>query len=43
MAKLQTGFYIDEEVHTAILKKAEKTTRSKNYIVNEILKKELLK
>lgn len=41
--KIQTGFYIEEEIHTAILKKAEKTNRSKNYIVNEILKKEFLK
>ena len=41
--KIQTGFFIEEDYNNEILKRAEKQGRSKNYIVNEIFRKEFKK
>jgi len=40
--KTQTGFYIDNDIIDAIEIEKTRTMRSKNFIVNEILKKELI-
>lgn len=41
--KIQTGFYIDEIINEKINEMVMKKKRSRNFIVNEILRKELMK